>query len=121
MRLLGASGNTPSTVDFAPEYGWTEEENRIRSADFTKSAKYFSHEYGNKKRWTLPIDNISKTDRDKIVSWWQDQDYIYIYPDYINASSTRYFVFIINEENPLRARPGGWRNKFQGELILYER
>ena len=121
MRLLDTSGVTPSTVDFSPEYGWTEEENRIRSTGWTKSGKFFSYEYGNQLRWTLPVDNISKTDRDKIVSWWQDQDYVYFYPDYVNASGTRYFVYIINEENPLLARPGGWRNKFRGEMILYER
>lgn len=119
--MLDTSGNTPSTVDFSPAYGWTEEQNRVRSTGYAKSGKYYTYEWGNKNRWTLPIDHISKTDRDKITSWWEDQDFIYFYPDYVNADSTRYFVWIINEENPMRARPGGWRNYFRGELILYEK
>ena len=120
MRLLGTIGATAATVDFDPEYGWTEEQNRIRSQGFTKSGKLFMYEYGNKLRWTLPIDGISSADRDKIVTWWEDMDYIYFYPDYANANTTRHYVYIINEDCPMRSRPGGWRNKFRGELILYE-
>lgn len=121
MRLLDTSGNTPSTVDFSPEYGWTAPGNRVASEGFTKSGKFFSYTYGSKKSWKLPVDNISYTDSAKITAWCEDKDYIYFYPDYVNADTTRYFVYIINEENPMRARPGGWRNKFRGEMILYER
>lgn len=121
MRLLDVSGATPSTVDFSPGYGWTNPGNYMREVDYSKSAKRYSYQTGHKERWNLLVDHVSKTDRDKIVSWWQDQDYLYFYPDMINDASTYYNIYFINEERPLMSRPGGWLNKFKGELILYEK
>ena len=121
MRFLDTSGVTPVTIDFSPLYGWTEEQSRRRSTNISVNGKIFSNEWGSKRRWTLPIDHISLTDRNQIVTWWEDMDFFYFYPDYVNASDTRYNIYIINEACPMRARPGGWRNYFKGELIVYEK
>jgi hypothetical protein len=120
MRLLDVAPVTPVAVDFSPAYGWSAPGKRIASEGYSKSGKFYSYTYSTTKYWILPIDNISYADSVLINSWCEDRDYIYFYPDYVNAPATRYFVYFINEEvNPMYARPGGWRNKFKGEILLY--
>lgn len=100
--------------------GYAIPEHRERRQYVSPNGDLIINEIFAKKRWEIPINNVAKVDYDKVYTWWDNMLKLKFTPD-ITDLGTYYWVRIINTEFPLGMMGGtGWKNKYEGTLILRE-
>ena len=118
MGLYKLSDGT-SSVDMDPTRGLNIPENRIRQLIETKAGKPDSYEFGAAEKYEIPLININKTESDRLLSWWQNQDALTFTPD--QASSFQTFQMIIDGiKRPMDMWHDRFKSKYAGTLVLHE-
>jgi len=107
-----------TTKDFSPIEGYDIPEDRRRSTNIAIDGTLYIYEWGGKKRYEIPVNNISKADADDINAWWRSRTVLTFYPNYADAPGTTVSVRIVNDDMPLQMMFGFWDSKFEGVLIL---
>ena len=121
MRLKAGA----TTVNFSPDHGWTNEQDRRRTSFVAQDGTEYIQDWGSKEKWTLPVSNISATDHSAILGWFQNVTSLTFYPHYAAGSiTTNYTCRLMNKTNPLRVMKWGTLStapdKYMGELIIKE-
>ncbi|RKY33173.1 MAG: hypothetical protein DRP74_00540 [Candidatus Omnitrophota bacterium] len=120
MRVMKLTDGVTS-IEFSPAKGFEVPEDRPRTAHKTLDGELYIYEWGNKRKYVVPVTKISRDDRDIFVGWWQNLTKLTFYPDLKYDPTDSISVRIINEERPLQAMfDPGWETYFEGELILRE-
>ena len=118
MRLTDGS----ETVDFSPvlDPAYNRPDNRKRAA-FTASDKTKQWiDWGGKRKDSLTINDMTKTDADKINTWWSNLTMLTYTPD-LTAPGTTVYVKLGNEQQPMQMWfDTDWQQKYTGTLILNE-
>ena len=108
---------TATTVAILPRSGYEEPEDRTRAEVIILNGAYSVKEFGNKKQWSVPLNNVSSANTAIINGWWENITKLTFTID----GDHWHNILIINEEKPLQMMGGtGWNNKYQGTLLLRE-
>lgn len=115
---------TIGSVDFTfsplVDKGYAIPEARDRRMYEGPNGNLIINEISEHGRWEIPLNNIAKSDFDKVETWWRNMLKLTYTPD-TDSPGTVYYVRIVNEECPLDMMFGtGWATKYEGMLILEE-
>ena len=116
MRLRD-NGNI---VDFSPREGFEAPEDVREVLHYAMDGTPYRYKFGQKKRYEIPVNNISSSDKSDIESWWENKTELTFHPDYENSPGTTVDVIIVNERHPLRMMYPRWADIYEGTLILHE-
>lgn len=113
--VLGAT-----EVEFEPLTDYLQsrifETHRWRSA----SGKQYSYQFFTDKwRYEIPVVIVVASDAQQINTWAKGNTELTFTPDFHNDPSTTKTVHIMNETDPLQME-FGWKNRYEGTIILEE-
>jgi len=109
-------------VDFNPSEGFNRTDITNRPTDRAQDGTLHSHDFHTpKKRWIVPIRDISSASASSINGWWENNRDLTWTPDYTNDSATTYTVKIRNAERPMYFRNlKYWETHYSGTLQIEE-
>jgi len=117
MKLV----NGATEIVFDPDFGYKIPDINKVEHHRTGSGKLFSFKFYFKKKWTIPLRGLPKSDADQINTWWENIDAIEFYPDLIYNAATKYNITIVSRTRPLDSYFGlHWEVYFNGKLELEE-
>ncbi len=108
------------TIDLSPRPGWNIPQNRAREITEQKGGLIEIYEYGNKQMYEVPLNNISESDADQLISWWENLLSINFTPDLQGDPGTTVTVKIADMDRPMQMWGGDYDDKFAGVLTLYQ-
>ncbi len=109
-----------SSIDISPIRGQNEPESRGREIMLGKDGKEDAHEWGGKDVFETPFNNVSKTDADLLIDWWENMTTLTLTPDLQNDPGTTLEVKIAEQVRPMQMWGGDWDTLFAGMLTLYQ-
>ena len=106
-----------TTVTFSPIEGYRYPEHADRQQHIARDGTAYFYEQSLKKKWEIPLNDVSSADYTQIVTWWQNMTKLSFYPDLENDSGTSYYVRITNLKKPLQPQENTvWGTKYAGTL-----
>lgn len=109
-----------SQIDISPVRGYNEPDNRIRETLRVEGGLTTTHEYGSKRMYELPLNNITEAEADVLIDWWQSMTTLTLTVDLAGGSEYSLEIKITDLERPVQMWGGDWDTLFAGQLTLHE-
>jgi len=109
-----------SSIDISPIEGYNEPENRVRENLDVEGGFKVTHEYGGRLKYEFPMSNISETNADLMISWWENMTTLTFTPDLQGAPGTTVPVQITEIPRPIQMWGGDWDTLFAGMITLHQ-
>lgn len=109
-----------TTIDVSPVLGFSNPFFRREAVNVTLSGKTFTHKWSQKELPSLPITNVSLSDRDQFFTWWDSKTQLTVTPDLDAFPGVTITAKIMNPAFPLQQFNLADFTIFAGTLIVKE-
>lgn len=102
-------------LDVEPEWGMTEEDEKIEAVHRTRTGKRFHYRWGKFRRWSVPVQYVNSEFKSVVNSWWDSNAAL----KWMEEGGTEvYSVRIVNEEKPIGGFVKPYQDQFTGLIEL---